>query len=333
MEKKKVFNLIMVIVILIIMGTFPVLGCGGTPSSSSGGDNSTDSVTDAQTPGSSGKIERPDTSYDIPEYKEAVFSVDAAEGNEETAIDVSHISEGYFGVWSESDARLKLQVKKDELTFTYDLVYGKIDFFPLQDGDGEYFIRVMKNIEDTKYFELFSVTVDVHLNDEFTPFLYAGQYADYTEASECVKLARSMAEKAADVHDLIAQVYDYVSGNVVYDYDKADDITEKKILAYIPAPDDTLKTGKGICFDYASLAASMLRSQGVPTKIIFGYVSLEEPVYHAWNMFYTEDEGWVTVEFKTDPKKWNRMDLTFIANGSDDSFIGDGTNYADVYQY
>ena len=93
-----------------------------------------------------------------------------------------------------------------------------------------------------------------------------------------------------------------------------------------------METGKGICFDYASLAASMLRSQGIPTKIIFGYVAPDN-LYHAWNMFYTKETGWVSVEFKVNEKEWTRMDLTFSANGSDQKFIGDGSNYADVYQY
>jgi hypothetical protein len=50
-------------------------------------------------------------------------------------------------------------------------------------------------------------------------------------------------------------------------------------------------------------------------------------------MFYTKEEGWVTVEFKTNEEDWNRIDLTFSANGADPTFIGDGSNYAQVYQY
>ena len=94
----------------------------------------------------------------------------------------------------------------------------------------------------------------------------------------------------------------------------------------------TLSTGKGICFDYASLAAAMLRSQGIPTKLIFGYVSPDD-VYHAWNMFYTEESGWVTVSFEVSGNSWNRMDLTFSAGGAAASFVGDGSNYTDVYAY
>ena len=126
----------------------------------------------------------------------------------------------------------------------------------------------------------------------------------------------------------MAKVYEYVCGKVTYDYDFAKNVP----TGYLPVPDKTLESGKGICLDYASLSASMLRSQGIPTKIIFGYVAPND-LYHAWNMFYTKKEGWVTVEFKTVKKNWNRLDLTFAANGESDEFIGDGSNYEDVYQY
>ena len=93
-----------------------------------------------------------------------------------------------------------------------------------------------------------------------------------------------------------------------------------------------MKSGKGICFDYAALAASMLRSQGIPCKLIMGNVSPDD-LYHAWNMFYTEETGWITVEFSVSAKSWNRLDLTFSANGEDQKFIGNGENYTDMKWY
>ena len=67
-------------------------------------------------------------------------------------------------------------------------------------------------------------------------------------------------------------------------------------------------------------------------KIVFGYVSPND-VYHAWNKFYTEEGGWRLVEFKVTGKDWNRIDLTFAANGANDQFIGDGSNYMEAYTY
>ena len=100
----------------------------------------------------------------------------------------------------------------------------------------------------------------------------------------------------------------------------------------LPAPDVTIRRGKGSCLDYAALSAAMLRSQGIPTKLVFGYVAPDN-VYHAWNMFYTEESGWVTAKFEVTEDTWVRLDLTFAANGANAKFIGDGSNYSDVYYY
>ena len=41
----------------------------------------------------------------------------------------------------------------------------------------------------------------------------------------------------------------------------------------------------------------------------------------------------MTVEFEVNEGEWNRLDLTFSANGTDSKFIGDGSNYMDVFQF
>lgn len=262
-------------------------------------------------------------------FRTSVFDEAQATGNEEVLVDVSSANNGYFGVYSSSDARLKLQVKKSgEEDYVYDLVPNRVDFFPFQSGNGVYTIRIMKNVEDSKYYELYSVQAPVSLSSEYDPFLIPCQYANYTENSTCVIEAKKLAERSVDEKDFIYKVYDEVCSGVKYDTEKAQSVQS----GYIPDPDNTLAAKKGICFDYASLAASMLRSQGIPTKIIFGYVAPDN-IYHAWNMFYTEESGWTTAEFEVDPRTWNRIDMTFLANGADSQFIGDASNYTDVYQY
>ena len=264
-----------------------------------------------------------------PEFRAPVFNEAQAQGNEEVRIDVSSADIGYFGVWSNSAVKLKLQVKKNGAAdYVYDLTSNWTDFFPFQSGSGNYTIRIMKNVEDSKYFELYSMQVPVHLNSELDPFLISCQYAYYTEDSACVQKAREIAGQSSDETDFIYKIYEEICSSVKYDSIKAQAVQS----GYIPNPDETLATKRGICFDYASLAASMLRSQGIPTKIIFGYVAPDN-IYHAWNMFYTEESGWTAVEFKADPHSWNRIDMTFLANGADSQFIGDASNYTDVYQY
>lgn len=302
-------------IIMIMICCLALSSCGGDSGGSDGGSGGGD---DSAKKGS----------YKIPEFKDAVFDAEKAEGSGEVKIDLSHTADGYFSAREDGSSKIKIQVIKDNEQYLYDMRQGVDEVFPLQCGDGAYTIKVMKNAGGTKYYELYSASPDVKLSDKFQPYLRPNQYAGYSKQSKCVKKARKIAESSADEEDLIKQIYEFIGNKIKYDKEKANSIKK----GYIPDPDKTLKEGKGICFDYASLAASMLRSQGIPTKIIFGYVEPDD-LYHAWNMFYTEKDGWSSVEFKVNPKDWNRIDLTFYANGEDEEFIGDGSNYTEVYQY
>lgn len=267
--------------------------------------------------------------YSAPAFMASVFHEDLAEGGNGVLIDFSAASDGYIGVKASASGQLKFQILKDGMTYTYDLKPdGTPSIFPLQMKDGTYTFRALENVSGSKYAVLYSVDRNISVADEFRPFLCASDYVPYTESSVCVKKAQELSADASDANGLISAVYAYVCGGVKYDKEKARNVQS----GYLPDPDETLSTGRGICFDYASLSAAMLRSQGIPCKVIFGYVSPNE-VYHAWNMFYTEESGWVTVKFEITGGQWNRLDLTFSANGADGTFIGDGSNYKDVYCY
>ncbi|MBQ2509910.1 MAG: transglutaminase domain-containing protein [Erysipelotrichaceae bacterium] len=276
-------------------------------------------------------VKRPEdmgNKYEVPEFAEASFHEDLAIVDGKVMFDLSGVEEGYIAVSAVSDKRLKFQVTKEDVYY-YDMKNdGTPSIFPLQSGDGRYVFRVCENIVESSYAYIAEASADVVMIDEFQPYLRRNDYVPYDRDSECVKLASRFAEESYSVFDVIDQVFRYVCKNVTYDKAKAESVQS----GYLPDPDETLATGKGICFDYASLTASMLRSQGIPTKLIFGYVSPND-VYHAWNMIYTEEAGWIVAEFKVNENDWNRIDLTFSANGAESRFIGDGGNYTDVYQY
>ena len=303
-------RVIIAIMGLILLCGLMITGCGGDSGGGSGNSGEKTNVTWS------------------PQFYGAEFHEDQAEGNDKVRMDLSTAPEGYVGLRATTGAKLKLQVLKDSEEYIYDIRNGRDEFFPLQCGDGVYTFKVMENAMDSKYFEIYSCQADVQLADKNAPFLHPNQYADYTADSACVKQAGEMAASAGNEEEFVKAVYDGISKNITYDEAKARSIKK----GYIPDPDATMASGKGICFDYASLAASMLRSQGIPTKIIFGYVAPDD-LYHAWNMFYTEENGWSSVEFSVNPVDWSRIDLTFYANGTDDKFIGDGSNYTEVYQY
>ena len=122
--------------------------------------------------------------------------------------------------------------------------------------------------------------------------------------------------------DALQAVYNYVVQNLTYDYDLADTVDS----GYIPDVDSTLKSGKGICFDYAALMTAMLRSSGIPTRLDIGYAT---NIYHAWISTYLDEQGWVDNVIKFDGKNWTMMDPTFAAGGGEgiQDFITDSSNY------
>ena len=310
---RKIIRQVLLVLCLVLL-ILTISGCGGGDSSEAA------PMKDKSEKGGS---------YDAPKFKNASFHEEEASDGGSAMIDVSAVSDGYVAVSANSGSRLKFQVIKGEDTYNYDLASdGTPSIFPLQCGNGTYQFKVMENITESKYAELYSITEEVSLSDEFQPFLRPSDYVDYSKDSDCVKMASEFSAKAGSAMDVVASVYDYICDKVTYDTDKARSVQS----GYLPEPDETLETGKGICFDYASLAAAMLRSQGIPTKVIFGYVAPDN-LYHAWNMFYTKETGWVTVDYKVNEDSWNRLDLTFSAGGAEDEFVGDGSHYSDVYTY
>ena len=251
------------------------------------------------------------------------------EGTPSAGVDTSALAEGYVCAVGQSESRLKFQVICGDASYNYDLPSdGTPIVCPLNMGDGQYSFRIMQNTSGDKYVELFSTSADVRMDSEFEPFIRPNLFCDYDESSAVVKKAAELAADAQNEGDVLRAVYGYVVGNISYDTDKATELSNQ--TGYIPNPDETLSSGTGICFDYASLAAAMLRSLGIPTKIITGYVS-PDSIYHAWNMVYING-SWQTVEISVDPDTWTRVDLTFAAAGAV-STVGDGSDYTDRYVY
>ena len=175
-----------------------------------------------------------------------------------------------------------------------------------------------------------SVSMSVKLTDEFAPFLRPNQYVDYKEGSETVKKAAELTKDLTDPLQKVEAIYKFVVSSLKYDKLKAATVKS----GYLPVLDDVLAAKKGICFDYASLMAGMLRSQGIPCKLIVGYAG---EAYHAWINVWTEDTGWINGVIFFDGSSWHHMDPTFASSGNESEaimkYIGDGSNYTAKYIY
>lgn len=266
--------------------------------------------------------------YSIPPMAGACFHEETAEDWAGIRVDFSEMADGYIALRTTVDAVLKFQIELGEEKYNYNVPCDDSDvILPLNMGSGSYSFRLLQNAGGNKYACLISDTREVSLNDEFGPFVRPSQMVPYGENSDCVALARELAGTCCRDSDVVSAIYDYLVTHIAYDQQKAETVEP----GYLPSPDHTLAEGKGICFDYASLAAAMMRSVGIPCKLITGYV--DGDLYHAWNCFYLQEQGWVTVEIKAKPGLWQRVDITMAASGKRTSELEDDTKYTTRYTY
>lgn len=254
-------------------------------------------------------------------------------GNEKATIDASNASQGYVMVkYNGNGARIKVQViKSGKETYTYDLnARDAYEVFPFSEGNGSYAVKVFENVSSSQYMQIASANLDVSLSNEFLPFLYPNQYVNFSDSSRTVAVAKTLAASASDQIGIVGNVYDYVTDNITYDYEKAASVQS----GYLPDIDHVLSVRTGICFDYAALMTAMLRSQNIPTKLVVGYTG---SIYHAWVSVYLDNIGWVDNMIYFDGTDWKLMDPTFASSGKKSQeimdYINNSANYKAKYSY
>lgn len=227
-----------------------------------------------------------------PEASGLTVFTDAAN---DITVDASNAAEGYIMVrCGGSDVRMKARLVHGQEEYTYDLrTDGEYEVYPLQTGGGEYELIVFKNLEGTSYVRVYSQTITADMPDEDRVFVYPSQYVWYTHDKNAVKLSYDLCEGLTEPAEKVQRIYDYLVWYLSYDNDKAANVKK----GYIPDLDEILTVKKGICFDYAGLMAAMCRAQGIPVRLVIGYVQ-PDGVYHAWNQAYYNGQ-------------WNWLDATF----------------------
>ena len=202
-------------------------------------------------------------------------------------------------------------------TYQYTLLRrGTFEGIPLQMGSGTYTATIYRRVDGTtnSYSPMLAKTFVVSLGSEIAPYLVSSQFSDFSRTSACVAKANLLCAGLTSAVDKVDVVYRFIIANITYDTQLANDVGSGKIVVYVPDPDRTLATKKGICFDYSALFASMLRSQGIPVRLVMGVVGTAN-AYHAWNEVYFEGRGWVVVNgfqwVNISGKGWVRLDTTF----------------------
>lgn len=201
-------------------------------------------------------------------------------------IDNSHMDQGYIMIKATSSKkRYKVRITTSGAKLNYDLnSKGEYEVFPLQFGNGKYEIGLYRQASGTKYEAVGKANLKVKMSDELNCFLYPNQYVNYNEKTECVVAATEMCSGMTDQADIFKTVCNYIKSNFVYDFIKS--VTVGK--GVLPDIDGCWSTKMGICQDLSAMTCAMLRSQGVPARLMIGTLGVN--TYHAWVMAVVNGE-------------------------------------------
>lgn len=213
--------------------------------------------------------------------------------------------------------KMRVLVEKDANQYFY-ILNNKVEVLPLQLGKGDYSIKILENIEGNRYRVVSKKTIFIPEFNQNESFLVSAQPV-YWKEGQATKLAMDLTKEDVETKQKVNSIYNYIIKNIAYDYNKAAALTDD----YVPNIEETLNIKSGICYDYAALMAGMLRSLGIPTKLVKGYKNDLE-IYHAWNEVLIEDK-WVIID--------TTYDAAFAKVNIATSMIKSNSEYNKVREY
>lgn len=179
-------------------------------------------------------------------------------------IDQSNLDKGTIGVNYKSTKAVAVRVIKE--ANRYDYILDGYNNIPLQLGDGAYTVLVLEQVEGNKYKQIAKESVIYKAKDDKDVYLQSIQMINFNDDMEAIKKAKDLTKNAKTDKEKIEIIYNYIVNNIKYDNEKALAVYGN----YLPSIDETLKSQDGICYDYSSLFAAMLRSLNIPTKLVMG---------------------------------------------------------------
>ena len=192
-------------------------------------------------------------------------------------IDADHVNDGCFTIASDGLQKegIRLSVQKEgDMEYFYKLIKD-VDVIPLQEGNGTYTITLYKNRYDDFYDPLDTISLYVWMEDENEVFLHPNQYVDYDEETNFEEILSRIEGLTTD-EEIYDKICEYMSLRFLYDEIKR----EKVKPGMLPDVDRCLNEKMGVCQDLSAALAAVLRTCGIPSKLVIGYAGRN---YHAWN--------------------------------------------------
>jgi len=108
--------------------------------------------------------------------------------------------------------------------------------------------------------------------------------------------AAKLLEEKESVEEIIRADYTYIGEALTYDDSMIDNLAENRRKG----AKDALDSGIGVCMEYADSLTAILRAQGIPSRIAFGYSSSGEDSYaeagHSWVQAWIPEYGWLSID-------------------------------------
>lgn len=190
---------------------------------------------------------------------------------------------------------------------------GSFDVFPLTGGSGRYRVQIGRQTADGRWAQVFNEEVNVTIADPLAPFLQSNTRVNFDAAPRTVAKARELTAGRTQVVDQVAAVFYFLVENFEYDFALAEAIMAGAI--HHPVLDESLARGRGVCYDFAAIMVGMLRSQDIPSRLVFGF---KGTVYHAWVDVYSEESGWINSILQLEGGEWRLLDPTIAATGGEE---------------
>lgn len=211
------------------------------------------------------------------------------------------------------DIRVMVAKRPDGPSYVYRIGADGPARVTFTQGSGTYSVSVLQHKEGNRFSMAYSRSFEVDAGDGTGPFEGSTAMVRYADGSDLAGKAAELCAGCGTDSERITAIYEYVGSYMKYDYEKAEAVSSGAWTGgCVPDPVDAFASGKGVCYDIAGLMAAMLRSQGVPCQLVYGYV---DGIYHAWCAAMPDETG-TAGRMPLTAGEWSLLDPT-LRRGSE----------------
>ena len=205
-------------------------------------------------------------------------------------------------------------------------------------GNAEYSIKVSSTMVNNstgvgRASDKAKLTVGLNNVSSTGAFLLSNSEVIFNSNMQFIKKANEIAATCSNDLEKVSKIYDWLT-----DYLGIGGSGNTALGVYKCNLETVYNRKTGVCYDFAVVLAAMLRSQGIPCKVVFGdYTNSSGRIGHAWNEVYVQGSGTMkTNKLSITGNTWCRLDPMRTAGNSSEStieFMNNSSNYVWEYYY